>query len=127
MRDAVLLGAGVALAIAVPAALLAQIADTLADDRPTPGWVYLLVLVVMLGLTVGGVAAGRRAPDHAGAAGALAGLTAIVVVQVVGILRREVIDADVAWATIPFTTGLGVVFGYLGGAAGSHWPGRTRP
>jgi predicted permease len=127
MRGAVLVGAGVALAIAVPAALLAQLADTVADDKPTPGWVYLLVLVVLVGLAVGGVAAGRRQPQRAGTAGALAGLVAIVAVQVVGILRRTVTDADVAWSTVPFTTGLGVVFAYLGGAAGSRWPGRTRP
>ena len=126
MRSAVLVGAGLALAIAFPAALVAQIVDTLADDESTPGWVYLLVLVVMVGLVIGGFAAGRRQPDRAGTAGALAGLLAILVVQIVGIIRRVVIDAGVAWGTIPFTTGLGVVFAYLGGAAGSRWPGRTR-
>ena len=119
-------GIGVALAVAVPAALAAQVLDAATDDDPGL-LAYALALLVLAGAVLGGRAVARQAPDRPVLLGAAAGFVAIALVQVLGALRRSVAGHDVAWATVPLVTLVAV--GLAAGAAAltGRRPGRTRP
>ncbi len=126
---AVAAGAGTALAIAFPAALLAQILDALSDDDP-PAYVFALVPVVLAGALVGGWVAGRRAvdapqPARPWVAGALASLAAIGLVLAMGVARRAAADEAIAWSSLPALAALAAALGAGTGAVGGR-PGRTR-
>jgi len=122
------LGAGAALAVAFPVALLAQIVDAVADGDDPPWPVYLLVPVVLGAMVLGGWVAGRRtASARPWVDGALAALLAIVVVLAIGVIRRAAADESVAWATVPATAASAAVLGATGGALAGRSPGRTRP
>ncbi len=118
-------GVGVALAVAAPAAIAAQVRDVAASDAGALD--YVLSLVVLAGTAVGGWWIGRQVAGDAAAAGALVGLLAILPVQALGALRRSAGGHEVAWATIPVVTLLAV--GLATGAAvlAARQPGRTRP
>jgi hypothetical protein len=128
----VALGAGVALAIALPAALLAQVLDALSDDDDGGGVAtYVLAVVVLAGTAIGGGIAGRfsgsgrRAP--AALLGAGAALVAIALVLALGVTRRLVAGEDVAWATVPATALVAVVLGATAAALKARPTARTRP
>jgi putative membrane protein (TIGR04086 family) len=121
------IGAGAALAVAFPVALLAQIADAVVEGDDAPWPVYLLVPVVLGAMVLGGWVAGRRAATRPWVDGALAGLLAIVVVLAIGAVRRAAADESVAWATVPATAVSAAVLGAAGGALAGRSPGRTRP
>lgn len=126
---ALLRGIGLALAVAVPAALLAQLLDVVTDSDPGL-LTYPLTLVVLAGMALGGREVGRRAADRAIELAALAGLVAMAVVQAVGIARRAVAGEDVAWATVPVVTLLGVGLAAAAAArsrGATARAGRTRP
>jgi predicted permease len=125
-REVVAGGVGLALAVAVPAALLAQVVDAVSDDAPGL-LAYPLVLVVLAGMAVGGDLVGRRASRAPARLGAITGLLAIAVVQALGIARRAVAGDDIAWATVPAITT--VATGLAAGAAhlAARKAGRTRP
>lgn len=108
-------GAGlvVALAVAVPFALVAQAVD--AADGDPGGWVFLLVLGVYAGLVGGGYVAGRRAADTPLTHGAVAAFAAFVVVQAIGVVRRLVASEHINWGGIVFNGLLSACFGVLGG------------
>src|SRR5690606_15302291 len=103
----VVTGTGLALAIALPAALVAQVADTLADDDPPVLLAAVLVVLVYAGVAVGGWGVGDRAARDEALRrarvplGAASGLLAITVVQAIGVARRLVADEDVAWSSVP--------------------------
>jgi predicted permease len=125
-------GAGWALAIALPAALLAQVADAATSGDSTSPLVYPCVAIVLVGMLVGGGVvggrmAGRTSTDRPATAGALAALAAIAVVQLLGVLRAEAAGDHVAWASIPFLLALGAGLGAGGALIGRAWAGRTRP
>jgi hypothetical protein len=130
----VVLGAGVALAVALPAALVAQVADALAegDDGAPAALTYPLAGLVLLGAAVGGRAVGRHVGlgggrGRAPALGGAAGLVAVTVVQVLGVARRLVADEDVAWGTIPVVLVVGAALAAGAAALASRRAGRTRP
>jgi hypothetical protein len=87
--SAVRAGAAVALAFAIPTALVAQVVDSLADldDQDPVAAVFFLAVVV--GFLAGGYAAGRRAPDRpfihatAGVVGAYALVSLFALVRLV--------------------------------------------
>lgn len=116
-------GALVALAVAGPATLLAQVIDLVVDGNGPVA--YLLSLVVLAGIAVGGWSVGQRGegPAVAGAAG----LLAIVVVQALGIARRTVADEDVAWTTVPAVTLLALAIAVGTATLAARRAGRTRP
>jgi hypothetical protein len=120
----VLIGAGWALAVAVPADLVAQIADAAASDGAPTVLVAVCVVVVLLGLVLGGAVVGHQADredrSRAEAVGlaARSGLAAIAVVVVLGIVRRLAAGHSVAWVTVPEALVLGAALGALGGLAG---------
>ena len=124
---AVAAGTGAALAVAVPAALLAQVVDAVADDDPSAALTYPLVAVVLAGAAVGGWVSGRRATAQPVALGAVAGVIALAVVQAIGVARRIAGDDDVAWSTVPVVLVVGALL--AAGAAGlaARRAGRTRP
>jgi hypothetical protein len=119
-------GVGLALAVAVPAALLAQVVDAVSDDDPGL-LTYPLALVVLAGMVVGGDFVGRRAAGAPARLGAITGLVAITVVQALGIARRAVAGDDIAWATVPAVTAVAVLLAAGAGARRARQAGRTRP
>jgi predicted permease len=128
----VAIGAATALAVGLPAALLAQVLEALRDERDSAGALtYVLAGVVLAGMALGGWACGRAAPDastrRSAALGAAAGLLAVAVVLALGIVRRLVADDAVAWATVPATASLAAALAAGGGALGVRRAGRTRP
>jgi putative membrane protein (TIGR04086 family) len=117
---------GSALAVALPASLLAQVIDTADGRDDPPAVVYLLVAVVLAAMGVGGWVVGRRRPARPAPLGATVGLAAIAVIQVLGVVRRLVAGDDVAWATIPLTVALAMAVGAGAAVLGARQPGRTR-
>jgi putative membrane protein (TIGR04086 family) len=101
-------GAGVALLVAVPAAVVQTVA--------APGALKsLALLVTLVGFGLGGHVAGAPHPDRALTHGGLAGLAAGVVVLVVGIARRSAAGEPVAWPSQPFLALLALSSGVIGG------------
>jgi predicted permease len=94
-------GVGAALAIAVPATLLAQVLDATADDGLADVPLLLLSGVVIAGAALGGWVVARRAVPPVVPLGAAAGLLAITVVQGLGVARRLAADEEVAWHVVP--------------------------
>lgn len=109
-RRAIGLGAVVAMAIALPAALVAQVLVDDADD----GLVFVFFTLVLVGFAVGGFVAARRAPTAPFSNAALAALLAFAVIQGVGAVRRHLIDDDVQWAGVLFAALLAYAAGLLG-------------
>ncbi len=95
-------------------------------DR-TPPIAYPCAVLVLLATGAGGWTIGRARPDRPGWLGALAGLVAISVVQLLGVLRSVTAGDHVAWTSIPFVLALGAGLGATGAVVGLRWPGRTRP
>lgn len=124
---AVLTGAGVALAVSLPAALAAQVIDALHDGDGTPAAVLLLVPVVLAGALVGGLAVGRRPGGRAPVVGAAAGALAIAVVQGMGVARRLIADEPVTWSAVPATIAVGAALGAIGATLTARRAGRKRP
>jgi small-conductance mechanosensitive channel len=108
-------GAGIALALAVPAALIAQLLDARDSVDDNSSWLLLLVGVIMAGMAIGGYQAAVRRMDapltHAG----VAALAAYVVVQGIGVARRLAIGEEIAWLSIPFFLLLSASCGVCGG------------
>ena len=128
----VALGAGVALAIALPAALLAQVLDALRNDDDSGGIAtYVLAVMVLVGTSVGGGIAARASGTArravAALLGAAAALVAIVLVLALGIARRLVAGEEVAWATAPATALVATLLGTIAGALRARPTARTRP
>jgi hypothetical protein len=125
---AVATGIGAALAIALPAALVAQILDARHDeDAGTSPLAYLLAVLVLVGVAVGGAVAGRQRAARPAATGALVGAAAVGIVLVLGIARRVVAGEDVAWVTVPGTVGVASGIGAAASALAARAAGRTRP
>jgi hypothetical protein len=134
----VAVGAAAGLAVALPAALVAQVVDALSEDDVSAAVSVPLVLLVLAGAAVAGSVAADRAGDRVAlgrgpaATGGLAGLVVIVVVQALGVARRLVADEDVAWGTVPVVTVLAVAVAAAAGIVAARRPrprrpGRTRP
>lgn len=125
---AVALGVGTALAIGLPAALVAQILDSWRDDDAGTGpLTYVLSTVVLAGVALGGLVVGRQRAGRPARLGAAAGVLAITVVLALGISRRAVADEGVAWETVPATALVAAALGAAGSALGARTAGRTRP
>ena len=125
-RRGLLVGVGVALAVALPPTLLAQVLDASADGDLSGAVTSSIAALVIVAMGLGGAAAAKRSGGRAVATAAVAGLVAMALVQTLGVVRRLVADEDVAWATVPVLTAVGV-----GAATGSalvgRRAGRTRP
>lgn len=111
----VAVGTGVALAIAVPAAILAQALDEAGTVDDNSSWLLVLFAVVLFGLGAGGYVAASRRPDAPLTNGALAALAAYVLVQTIGAVRLTASGETVTWAAIPFFALLSAAAGVAGG------------
>lgn len=111
---AVAAGAGIALAICVPAAILAQVLDDAGTASSGSAWLVVLSGVIVAGMGIGGFAAGRRRLDAPLSNGALAALAAYLLVQAVGAVRLLASGDDVTWAAIPFFALLSIAAGVTG-------------
>ena len=116
-----------ALSVALPAALLAQVLEAVRDDGDGPGTLsYAMAVVVLAGMVLGGWAVGSRARHASLLLGAAAGLCAIAVVLTLGIARRSIAGDDVAWPTVPATASLAMALAAAGSVLGARQAARTR-
>lgn len=117
---AVGMGTMVTLAIAVPAALLAQTLDetgSVDDDSP---WLIALFAVIVAAMVLGGYVAAARRADAPLANSASAAVGAYVVVQVIAAIRMLVDGDAVSWAAMPFFALLAAAAGMAGGLVADH-------
>ena len=112
---AVAAGTGVALGIAVPATLVAQIVDALSDDGIGDLPLVGLTALVVAGAAAGGWVVGRQQVEPRVTLAAGAGLAAITVVQSLGVARRLAAGDDVAWGIVPAVLLLGTAAAALSG------------
>lgn len=111
---AVGVGAAVAVAVCVPAAVAGQVLTDRESDA-----VVVPFLAVLLGLAAGGYVAARLAPEAPYSNAALAALAAFVAVQAVGIVLRVARDDPVRVTQIVFSGLLAYASGLLGGVVAS--------
>jgi putative membrane protein (TIGR04086 family) len=107
--SAIVRGAVLAAAIALPAAVISNLVDERSSLRS------LLFLVTAGAFALGGWRAGREHPDRALTHGGLAGLAGYVAVLIVSILVRTARGATVSLATVPLPLFISVSCGVLGG------------
>lgn len=110
---AVLVGAAVSLAIAVPPAVLAQIQSD-RDALEGSNWVLILFAVVLAAFVVGGYVAAKRAAAEPLTNGAVAALLGYVLVQGYGIVRRLADGDEIRWLGILFAALLAASCGTVG-------------
>ena len=123
---AVAVGAGVALAICVPAAILAQVLDQAGSVDDDSSWLLVLFGVILVGMGVGGFVAAERRLDAPLTNGAVAALAAYLLVQTIGAVRLLASGDDVTWAAIPFFALLSAAAGMTGGLVADHRARRPR-
>jgi putative membrane protein (TIGR04086 family) len=109
-RRAVLLGAAVAMAIALPAAIAAEV---LVDSDESAFGLPLFALV-LVAFGFGGFVAARRTTRSPLSNGAVAALVAYVIIQGVGVVRRVIAEETVSPAAIVFAALLASSTGLLG-------------
>lgn len=117
---AVAVGAGVALAVAVPAAILAQVLDEAGTVDDDSWWLLVLFGAILLGMGLGGYVAANRRLDAPLTNSAVAALAAYLLVQTVGAIRLLASGESVAWAAIPFFALLSASAGMAGGLVADH-------
>jgi hypothetical protein len=102
-------GAGIALLIALPAAIVQNLVAEGSSVRS------LAFLVSLAGFGIGGFVAAGADPGRGMTYGGLAGLAAGVVVLIVGILRRSAAGLAISWISQPFLALLALSSGVIGG------------
>lgn len=123
---AVAVGAGVALAICVPAAILAQVLDEAGRVDDDSSWLLVLFGVILVGMGIGGFVAAERRLDAPLTNGAVAALAAYLLVQTIGAIRLLASGDDVTWVAIPFFALLSAAAGMTGGLVADHRARRPR-
>ena len=117
-------GTGVALAVAFPATVVAQIIDAVADDGLPVVATVILTALVLAGPAIGAFVAGRQRASRWGIRGVAIGATCLLVIGVFGAVRRAVADEDTAAFVIPVLVAVGGLAGWIGDRAAAA--GRTR-
>lgn len=112
---AVAAGAGIALAICVPAALLAQLLDESGTVDDNSSWLIVLFGVILVGMGIGGFVAANLRLDAPLTNSAVAALAAYLLVQTIGAIRLLTSGGEVTWAAIPFFALLSASAGMAGG------------
>ena len=105
-------GAVLAIAIALPTALVGEAAAD-GDDDPS-GLVLLCFVVVLLAFVAGGYLAARRAPDAPFSNGAVAALVAFALIQLGGVVANLLQDDPIQTASIAFSALLAIASGLVG-------------
>jgi putative membrane protein (TIGR04086 family) len=120
-RTAVLAGAKLAVLVAAASIVVAQAITSLTDSDAN----LLLYLVLLGGLAAGGRVAGRRRPDAPLTHGALAALSAYVLLIVVITVIRLALDREVADpVSLVFNGLMAASAGIFGGYLALVRPGR---
>jgi hypothetical protein len=110
-------GASVAAMIAVPAGVLGRV---LSDRRNELGWLWILVVIVLVGLVLGaGVAAWRQEKGLPLTHGIVTAVGVFVVVQAVGVVVQLIAGDSVNWSRIASSLLLSLMAGTVGGVLGS--------
>ena len=104
------IGAVVAGAVALPAALVAQVVVDDAESNLS----FPFFALVLFGFAAGGFAAARHAPDAPFSNGAIAALVAFLVIQGIGAIRRAIVDDPVGVTSVLFNMLLAFSAGMLG-------------
>lgn len=112
---AVAVGAAVALALAVPTALIAQLLDRSGPVDDNSLWLLVLFAVVVASMVTGGYVAASIRPDAPLTNSALAALAAYAIVQSIGVARLLVVGDPITWTAIPFFAFLSSAAGMAGG------------
>ena len=120
------IGLGTALAVSLPAALLAQVLDAVLDDDLPLLVTTPLAVVVLAGAVAGGWAVGRRSRGRR-LLGALVGAVALGLVVGLGVLRERASGEEVRAVVVPVTMVGGAALGLLGSGLGARRAARTRP
>ena len=123
---AVAVGSGVALAICVPAALLAQVLDESDTVDDNSSWLIVLFGVILIGMGIGGYVAANLRLDAPLTNSAVAALAAYLLVQAIGAVRLLAAGDDVTWAAIPFFALLSASAGMAGGLLADRRARRPR-
>ena len=123
---AVAAGAGAALAIAVPAAILAQVLDEAGTVDDNSSWLMVLFVVILLGMGIGGHVAADRRLDAPLTNSAVAAIAAYLLVQTIGAVRLLAAGDQVTWAAIPFFALLSASAGMAGGLVADRRARRPR-
>ncbi|MGH9185825.1 MAG: TIGR04086 family membrane protein [Acidimicrobiales bacterium] len=121
---AVGLGAGVALVIGVPMAVIAQAVIAVTDD--TPGWVPALSAIILAGFVAGGFVAGSKRPDTPSLHGALAAVSAFLVVQLLGVVLIAARGDDLRPVAYGFNAFVAAACGTVGGLIADRRSVRAR-
>ena len=118
-------GFAVALAIAFPPTVVAQIVDAVRDDDIPAAATVVLTLIVLTGPVVGAYVAGRGRRARWGVRGATIGAVCLLVIAVFGAIRQAAADEDTTAFAIPVLAIAGGVLGFVGDRAASA--ARRRP
>lgn len=116
----VLTGALVALAVAVPTAILAQTLDGAGTVDDDSSWSIVAFVVIVAAMAAGGYVAATRRPDAPLTNSALAALCTYFAVQVIGIVRLVAAGDPVTWVAIPVFALLSAAAGMTGGLLADH-------
>ena len=116
-------GTCIALAVAFPAVVVAQILDAVLDDGLPAIVTVVLVAVVLAGPVVGASLTGRRASSPI--VGIAIGATCLFLISGFGSLLRAAADESTTLTLVPFLTVVGGLLGLVGDLAARA--GRTRP
>lgn len=117
---AVAIGAAVTVAIAVPAALVAQTLDDAGSVDDNSSVLMGIFAAILLAMAVGGHIAARLRPDAPLTNSALAALAAYLLVQGIGAARLVAAGEPVSWVAIPFFALLSAASGMTGGLVADH-------
>ncbi len=118
-------GLGAALALSLPAALVAQIVDAERKGDLSVLVIVPLAAIVLLGALAGGWTVARRAEGQRGLAG-LVGAVALGLVVGVGQARAWASDERVHATVVPISMAAGAALGIIGAAMGTRPAARTR-
>jgi hypothetical protein len=116
------MGTCVALAVAFPAVVVAQILDSVLDDGLPAVLTVVLIAVVLAAPIVGASTAART--HGGGPVGIAIGATSLFVITGFAALLRSAADESIAASTIPVLTVLGGLLGLVGALVARA--GRTR-
>jgi putative membrane protein (TIGR04086 family) len=114
---AVRAGAIVAIAVCLPISVLGNV---LIDDPEHSSATTLVFAAVVVGFAIGGFAAASRSSEMPYSTGAIAALTAFVLIEIVVVIARVIRDDDIQVTVIVANAFFAYGAGLLGGALASR-------
>jgi hypothetical protein len=127
------IGVGWAIAVALPADLVAQIADAAHTGAGHSPLLFPCAVLIMVGMGGGGAVLAARGADAGESPsvvrrlGALVGLSGVAAVLVLAIGRSLLAGDSVGWASVPILLALGALSGMTGAAIAESRARTSRP